>query len=116
MTPAERSEAVALKEYVDQRLVDMDARIESDLRGRERAVELAERNLATRLDHLNEWRQQSLSERTTFATREMVDMLESRVRAMEQSAANYAGRFWAFGVGASVAGGVLGFLLQYGWK
>lgn len=107
-------EAVALRVYVDQRLADIDARITAELRGRERAVELAERNLSTKLEHLNEWRQQNLSERAEFATRDLLAALEARVRTMEQDLANHAGRFWAFGVGASLAGGALGFLLR-GW-
>lgn len=118
---------VALKEYVDQRLLDQAARFEVDLRAREQALLLAERNLGTRLEHLNEFRAQIMSERSMFVSREVFDakvsdlgsrsdrvaeVSDDRLRALERAVTDHAVRFWAVGVGATFTAIVAGILLR----
>lgn len=116
-----------IKEHLDQRLADMDARIATDLRAREQALLLAERNLGTRLEHLNEFRAQIMSERSMFVSREVFDakvndlgtrsdrvasVSDDRLRALERAVTDHAVRFWAVGTGATFVAIVVGILLR----
>lgn len=74
-------EGVTLKEYLEDK---MDLQFES----RDKALELQAGMMNTRLDALNEWRQQNRDERQTFLTKSEYDskhqLLENKMEAMQK--------------------------------
>lgn len=99
---AERANLVSLREH-----------LETVMRERERAIEIAAKELARRLDVLNHAHEASITDRTQFVKKETADaerdVMNKRVAALELAAANMAGRLWALGIAAGVvgAGGVI---------
>lgn len=62
---------VAIKEYIDMRFDAVN-----------KGIDLSERNMQTRLEGLNEWRQQSLDQTRTYITRKELEALLSGRRDM----------------------------------
>ncbi len=72
MTKGEEA-CVTLKDYIDTRFKNV-----------EDGIQLARQELETRLHSLNEWKQQTLSDRNLYATRESHDHLQEQVNSLSK--------------------------------
>lgn len=96
----------------DGNLVSLRDHLERLIEAREKAVEIAAKELERRLDVLNHAHAQSLADRTQFVTKESNDAkwdaFDGRVKTIELASANTAGRMWALGIAAAFIGGIVG--------
>jgi hypothetical protein len=75
------SHSVSLRDYVDTRFD-----------GIEKAISLARENLETRLEGLNEWRQQSKDREAAYTTRSELNLVCDKIRTLELSKATLEGK------------------------
>jgi len=80
------SEAVTLREHLDQRFDDLEKRLEDRWAAERRALGLAERNIEGRLEKLNELRQQVATDRSEYMNREVAEGRLSRMEAWQSKA------------------------------
>lgn len=88
---------VPLREHVDVLFRELKERLDMQAISSQRALDKAEHGLNDWKHSTNEFREQLREERSRYAPRELVESLERRLRAIEETAANTAGRLWAFG-------------------
>ena len=78
-------------------LTEINARLNTELKARDKALDLAREVIDTRLKYVD---------------RDITDLF-NRIREIEISVSNYAGRFWGVGVLSSLIGAVLGWLVSH---
>ena len=69
----------AVAKHLSMVIEDLEKRMDAQIASDQRALQLAERNIGVRLDNLNHWRAETLSERKEQATRREVKDMEEKV-------------------------------------
>lgn len=70
---------VSLKEYFCQRIDALDVKITTILEMNQEAVDKAEKTVNTRLEGMNEFRNQLSAQATTFVTKKEVELIVDRI-------------------------------------
>jgi hypothetical protein len=83
---------VALKEYFERRLEDLDRRITDRFDLNESAVAKAERTMNERLNSMNEFRDALKDQASRMVTRIEHDKLDAEIRHLQQAQSNLEGR------------------------
>jgi len=68
-----------VKIYLTRVLNDLEKRMDAQVLSDQRALELAEKNIGVRLDNLNHWRAETLSERKEQASRREVEDIQDKL-------------------------------------
>ena len=98
---------VALKEYFDRRLEDLERRMLDRFLQGDSAVTKAERTMNERLNSMNEFRDALRDQANRMATRVEVDKLEEDVQELRRGKANLDGRLVVLSGGISLATSVI---------
>ena len=98
---------VALKEYFDRRLEDLERRIQDRFMQGDSAVTKAERTMNERLNSMNEFRDALRDQANRMATRMELDKLEEDVQELRRVKANLDGRLVVLSGGISLATSVI---------
>ncbi len=83
---------VALRDYFEKRLEDLDRRITERFASSDSAVAKAERTMNERLNSMNEFRDALKDQSSRMATRVEVDKIDEQVRELQRAKANLDGR------------------------
>lgn len=83
---------VALKEYFETRLHDLDRRMEARFTATELALDKAETSMGVRLDSMNEFRDALRDQASRMATRMELDKVDEAVRELQRAKAYLDGR------------------------
>lgn len=113
-------EEITLKEYIEQMIVHERELREQVLKENKTALDLANKHIESRLNGMNELREQINIERGKYIQREMFDKInegmEKRLLNIELYSANIQGRIWAFAVIATgistILAAIVSFLLK----
>lgn len=93
------AEEVSLRDYLEVKMQSLSDKLDAqatfnalhfDLN--ERAIKKAEESMTTRLEGMNEFRNQIKDERANLATKDITDALEKRVNGLELTGAKIAGK------------------------
>ncbi len=103
---------VALKEYFDRRLDDLDRRLTDRFGLSDSAVSKAERTMNERLNSMNEFRDALRDQANRMATRAELDKVDSAVQALQQAKANLDGRLVMLSGGISIVVSLLSWVLM----
>ena len=102
---------VSLREYIEAMMRERDRALTAAFKAQQDALQLATRNLELRLEKLNELRNEVISDRGTFLTRDRYESqhsaLEDKVAALE----SFRGKALGFGALASLISAVAGALI-----
>jgi hypothetical protein len=98
---------VALKEYFDRRLEDLDRRLGDRFVQSESAVAKAERTMNDRLNSMNEFRDALKDQASRMATRSELDKVDHAVQELQRAKANLDGRLLVLSGGVSVVVSVI---------
>ena len=98
---------VALKEYFDRRLDDLDRRFTDRFVLADSAVAKAERTMNERLNSMNEFRDALRDQSARMAPRSEMDKIDEAVRELQQAKANLDGRLVVLSGSISLAVSVL---------
>ncbi len=101
---------IAMKDYVDRRIDDMERRFADRFTSADRALEKAETALREYKTVSNEWRAALADQSNRMATRVELDALDSTVEAVRRDKANLDGRLLVIAIGASA---VINWLLMH---
>ena len=112
-------EYVSLKEYIDGRFNELDKRLTDRFLASDKAIVTAANTLETRLQHLNEFRNQILEERSCYARKDEVELrlcgitekLDSIAKLVSFSGGKTAGKEWAIGIFIAIALSLAGFVI-----
>ena len=122
--------AIDLEKYVDQRFRDLEEKVALIAESQATAVRSAAASLEHRLEAMNELRDQINRERGLYLTSDVFHaetkahaasddrthaQADLRIRIIETTMANYAGRFWAVGIVATLAGLVVNLIIRF-WR
>ncbi len=103
--------------YLEERIAALDRRLDDSIAQAYRALDKAENNMNIRLDHMNEFRAQILSERGGFVSREAWEernnVVNHSLKTLDDFVANLTGRIWALGVGAAGISVAVGLAIKY---
>ena len=83
---------VALRDYFDRRLEDLDRRVMDRFTLSDAAVSKAERTMNDRLNSMNEFRDALKDQAGRMATRSELERLEATVHELRRAQANFDGR------------------------
>jgi two-component sensor histidine kinase len=83
---------VALREYLERRIEDLDRRITDRFALSDAAVIKAERTMNDRLDSMNEFRDALKDQASRMATREELETVDRMVQELRRAQANLDGR------------------------
>jgi hypothetical protein len=93
---------VALRDYLERRLEDLDRRLSDRFLLSDSAVAKAERTMNERLNSMNEFRDALKDQANRMATRVELERLETIVSDLQQAKANLEGRLVVFSAGTSM--------------
>lgn len=93
---------VALKEYFDRRLDDLERRVLDRFVLSDAAVNKAERTMDARLNSMNEFRDALRDQANRMATRAEMEILRDQIGDLRRAKANLDGRLIAITGGISV--------------
>ena len=121
---------IELEKYIDQRFRDLEERVALLAESQAQAVRTAAGNLEHRLEAMNELRDQINRERGLYLTSDVFHAetkahaaaddrvhgnVDLRLRMIETTMANYAGRFWAVGILATLASLAVNLAIRF-WR
>ena len=97
-------------------LVSLREHLEALISSREKAVEIAAKELERRLDVLNHAHAKAQEDRSQFVKVEThvaeSKAMDTRMKSLELRDANMAGRWWALGIASSVVGALAAIIAQ----
>jgi len=107
--------AITLKEYIDQRFLDLDKGVNAALVSAEKAVDKAEKNAEKWRENANEWRGAMNDKDKAFALKADAERIEVEVKKLQISEATLAGKAsqWQVWIGWLLA---LGAIVVALWK
>lgn len=92
--------------YMEEQIRSLERRLDDWIEESRRQVDRADRVLNERLETMNEFRAQILTERAEFVRTDQFDARQKEInmafRNLEDFVANLKGRMWSIGVGAAI--------------
>lgn len=85
---------VALRDYLERLIGDLDRRIDDRFLAADRAVTKAEVTMSARLNAMNEFREALKDQTNRMATRDELRKLDEVVQVLQQAKANTEGRLF----------------------
>jgi len=110
-------EQISIKSYFEAMLEALERQMNERLAGMQIAVNKAEAVMNERLAHMNEFRDQINQERSSYVTREFLDLsirtVSTEVRGLADRGQFNSGREWTVKALFSILGAVLGYLAHF---
>jgi hypothetical protein len=98
---------VALKEYLERRIDDLDRRIMERFVNSDQSVAKAERTMNERLNSMNEFRDALKDQANRMATRIELDLTNSRVEELRRDKSRFDGGLLVLSGGVSLVTSIL---------
>ena len=103
---------VGLKEYVERIFIEKEKALLDLLKAYEKALELATRNLETRLHMLNEWKSETLKEREQYLQSAVfvksIEAITLQINAIDKRVSDLSGSVKVLIPLSAVIGGIIG--------